>query len=381
MKICFVSHSSAKGGGERSLLETIHALQVRGVECVALLPKKGPLCADLERMSVEYGILPYRKWTGPEDGPPWRRAARLTWNLLWSLPAALRVRRWGPDLVYTNTSTVPVGAWAAALTGRPHVWHIRELGRVHNRRVFDLGERAALSTIGRLSALVLANSEYVAAHYRPAIGETRIAVVRQAVTPDRRDSAGVPPRTGRFRCVVVGSLSRFKRQEEAVEALARLVAGGRAAELLIVGSGDPEYERRLREMSVRLGLEQSVHFLGEVPAAWPFIESADVVVQCSRYEAFGRVAVEGMLAARPVVGASSAGTTELIHDGQNGRLYEVGDVDRLAVILRELMDSPEERTRLGNNARAWAEARFGEEQYGDALVAHFHRILESARFG
>lgn len=381
MKICFVSHSSAKGGGERSLLETIHALQARAVECVALLPRKGPLCADLERISVEYRILPYRKWTGPEGGPLWRRAARLTWNLLWSVPAALRVRRWDPDLVYTNTSTVPVGAWAAFLAGRPHVWHIRELGRIHNRRVFDLGERAALSAMNRLSAVVLANSEYVAAHYRPAFGPNRIAVIRQAVTPDRTGPTALPPGAGRFRCVVVGSISRFKRQEEAVEAVARLVADGRAVELWIIGEGDPEYEQRLRGMSARLGLEQSVRFLGEVPAAWPYIESADVVVQCSRHEAFGRVVVEGMLAGKPVVGARSAGTAELIRDGYNGRLYEVGDVGRLAEILREWMDRPEERARIGQSARAWAEERFSEEQYGDALLAQFHRVLESDRFG
>jgi glycosyltransferase involved in cell wall biosynthesis len=252
---------------------------------------------------------------------------------------------------------------------------------VHNRRIFDPGETAALRLMNRLSSLILANSEYVAGRYRGAFGRDRIAVVPQGVTPDRGAGTAAPPRTAKFRCVAVGSISRFKRQEEALEAIGRLAAEGRSVELLIIGKGDPEYERRLRDTTLRLGLAGSVRFLGEVPTAWPLIQSADAVIHCSRHEAFGRVTVEGMLAAKPVVGARSAGTAELIRDGENGRLYEVGDVDRLADILRELMDRPEQGARLGKTARAWAEERFSEAQYGEALVEHFRRVLERERFG
>ena len=377
MKLCLVSHSSAKGGGERSLLETVRVLKARGVECVVLLPRRGPLCDDLGRIPVQFAVLPYRWWTGPEDGPLWRRAARLTWNLMWSFPVALRMRSFGPDLIYTNTFTVPVGAFAAALLGRPHVWHIRELGYAHTRRVFDLGQRVTLSLMERLTALILANSECVAARYRPTFGADRVAVVHQAVVPDRREVGPLSPKQGSFRGVAVGSISPNKRQEEAIEAVARLNREGRAVELLVIGRGDPVYERKLRDLSADLDMERRVTFLGEVPTAWPFIESADAVVHCSRYEAFGRVTVEGMLAGKPVIGARCAGTAELIRDGFNGRLYEMGDVTRLTAILRELIERPEERARLGTTARDWAEEHFNEDRYGDALVDHLRRVLES----
>jgi glycosyltransferase involved in cell wall biosynthesis len=368
MKVCFVSHSSAKGGGERSLLETIHVLESRGVECAVLLPRRGPLCDDLERIGVRFAILPYRWWTGPEDGPLWR---------LWSVPLALQVRRWRPDLLYTNTVVVPLGAIAATLLGRPHVWHVRELGYIHTRRVFDLGQRATLAVMERFSALILTNSECVAEQYRPTFGEARVAVVYQAVTPDRREGVHVPPNDKGFRFVAVGSIGPSKRQEEAIEAVARLAGEGREVELLIIGRGDPVYEQKLRALAAELGMERRVSFLGEVPTAWPFIESADAVVHCSRYEAFGRVTVEGMLAGKPVVGVRCAGTAELIRDGFNGRLYEMGDVAQLSAILGELIDQPEERSRLGATARAWAEERFTEDRYGDALVDHLRRVLES----
>jgi len=362
------------GGGERSLLETIHALLDRGVRCVALLPRRGPLADDLHALGVEFSVLPYRWWVGPENGPLWRRAARLLWNLFCTVPAYLRIRRWDPDLVYSNTLTVPVGAFAAALARRGHVWHIRELGHEHNRMVFDLGERTALRVMDALSASILANSRCVAERYRPAFGRRKVSVVYQAVEPDLRPGPAIDrPKRG-FRCVAVGSISPAKRQEEAIEALALLRAEGRAVELLIVGEGDPRYERHLRELSRRLGLEQEVAFLGEVPSAWSILLGADAVVQCSRREAFGRVTVEGMLAGRPVVGARDAGTAELIRDGRNGFLYEPGDVAQLAAVLRRLMDRPAEAAAVAARARDWAAARFSPRRYGDEILQRFRDV-------
>lgn len=375
MKVCLVSHSSAKGGGERSLLETIRVLLERDVRCFALLPRGGPLADDLRALGVEVAVLPYRWWVGPENGPLWRRAARLLWNLLCTLPAYLQVRRWDPDLVYSNTLTVPVGAFAAALARRGHVWHIRELGHEHNRMVFDLGERTALRLMNALSVSILANSRCVAERYRAAFGRGKVRVVYQAVEPDLRPGPA-DDRPGRgFRCVAVGSITPAKRQEEAIAAIALLRAEGRDVELLIVGEGDPSYERSLRELVRSLGLESDVAFLGEVPTAWPILLGADAVVQCSRREAFGRVTVEGMLAGKPVVGARDAGTAELIRDGRNGWLYEPGDVDRLAGVLRDLMDRPEEAARVAAGARDWAAQRFSRRRYGDEILER----LRSAR--
>ena len=153
----------------------------------------------------------------------------------------------------------------------------------------------------RLTALFLTNSEHVAARYRPAFGRHKVEVVDQAVAPDRRDDGTPLPPSAGFRCVSVGSISPYKRQEEAIEALSRLSGEGRAAELLIIGEGNPVYGRKLRDLATRLGVESSVFFLGEVPTAWPFIESADVVVNCSRNEAeaFSFIFLQGTIFAAP----------------------------------------------------------------------------------
>ena len=160
-----------------------------------------------------------------------------------------------------------------------------------------------------------------------------------------------------------------KRQEEAIRAVARLHEQGLPIELLIVGEGDRQYERQLRELVVQLDVRDRVQFLGQLDSASPVIRASDAVVTCSRHEAFGRVTVEAMLAGKPVVGARSGGTAELIRNGHNGFLYEPGDVEQLAGVLRRLIESPEKSRRIGETARTWAGEQFTEKRFGDEILA------------
>lgn len=369
MKVCFVSHTSRLGGAERSLLETIRALRSRGVECAVLLPSRGPLSDLLEQIPVEYGIVPYKWWSATEGGKAWKRVARTIWNLGLVVPVALWIRRQKADIIYTNTVVICIGAWGAAVAGRRHVWHLRELGHVHNRMVFDLGERYSLGLIPRLSSLVLANSHCVAERYREALRPMEAAVLYQGVQVPDDVEPSFPAQGNGFRCVVVGSIGASKRQEEAIRAVALLGEQGVRTELLIVGEGDPRYEKLLRDRVVELGVGDRVTFLGQLDSAHSVIAGADAVVHCSRHEAFGRVTVEGMLAGKPVVGARSAGTAELIRDGETGLLYEPGNVDQLAAVLKRLIDDPDEAQRLGETARTWARSRFTEDRFADDLLS------------
>jgi len=50
----------------------------------------------------------------------------------------------------------------------------------------------------------------------------------------------------------------------------------------------------------------------------------------SREEGMGRVLLEAMASAKPVIGANVGGIPALIEDGKNGYLFESEDVDELA---------------------------------------------------
>ena len=63
MRVCFISHSAGRYGAELALLELLQGLVKLGVRCLVLVPRKGPILSELDRMNIEWRIIHYPKWT------------------------------------------------------------------------------------------------------------------------------------------------------------------------------------------------------------------------------------------------------------------------------------------------------------------------------
>lgn len=275
---------------------------------------------------------------------------------------------------------IGAGAVAAWLARRPHVWHLHEFGYVNPKELFDLGNRRTARLIDRLSAVIIANSHVVKNEYARYVSPQKLHVIYQSVTL-KEGSEYATVRIARkqvFTCVIVGLLQPLKGQQEAIAALAELARRGFDAELLIVGAGS-SYFRQVLEHDVKsYGLEQRVIFHGYVENPTALIRAADVVLMCSRFESFGRVTVEAMLAGKPVIGAASGGTAELIQDGKTGLLYEPGNHTELAVKIQYLFENPEKKIKLGADARVWATGRFTQKRYAKDVLDLLSGVLAKA---
>jgi D-inositol-3-phosphate glycosyltransferase len=169
------------------------------------------------------------------------------------------------------------------------------------------------------------------------------------------------------RILSLGRLVERKGVDTVIAALAQLPD----AELVVAGgptvafNNDPEV-RRLRAVADRLGVADRVRLVGpvsreDVPA---LIRSADIVACTPWYEPFGIVPLEAMACGRPVVAAAVGGMLDTVVDGVTGVRVPPKDPDRLAVALKELLDDPARRRRLG----AAGAARVAEK-YTWAIVA------------
>jgi glycosyl transferase family 1 len=161
VNVCFISHSARLGGAELVLLETIEVLRESGVGCYAVLPSQGPLLAELEKLHVPVLVTSYALWSALEKFSLLRQLRALLNMAAKSLLIARQAARWNCDILYSNTETVCVGAFAAALLGRPHVWHLHEFGPRMGLK-FIFGERRSHGVMNRLSSLVIAPSHAVA---------------------------------------------------------------------------------------------------------------------------------------------------------------------------------------------------------------------------
>jgi len=368
-KVCFFLPSANRDGAELSALECMDAFAARGAGVHVVLPRSGPLLADLEARQFSCQIIPYQVWIEPPV-PLWKRLTVTLWNLGITYAAAFLVDRRGCGLVVTNTINIGVGALVAKLWGLPHLWYIREFGYEDHGWRFHLGEKVSVGLMNRWSTVCLAVSRAVACKYQGRINPAKVHFLYQPIDVDLSGGGDldIPDSPPQFTCIMVGRLQEGKRQEDAVRALAELRDAGTPARLWLVGGGAPEYRAFLENLVQEKHLGDQVRFFGQVDNALPYIQKADVLLLCSQCEAFARVVVEAMKAGKPVLGTRSGGTVEQIRDGFNGFLYEPGNYKELAEKIRYLSENPQLAREMGENGRLWAEATFTRKRYQDKLA-------------
>lgn len=149
-----------------------------------------------------------------------------------------------------------------------------------------------------------------------------------------------------------GRFLELKHLDDAVAAIGRLAKEGYPCHLKVIGNG--EKEKAIRDQIKELGYEERVQFLGIVPSdeVRRVMEKAGIYLFTSDFrEGWGAVVNEAMNSACAVVSSHAAGVTPfLIQNGENGYIYQSGNVEELYQRIKYLLDHKEEQRRTGKNA-------------------------------
>src|ERR1700733_9436265 len=190
---------------------------------------------------------------------------------------------------------------------------------------------------------VTAISAYLRDRTREAFGITReIEVVRNFVNCDvyTRNPSHVErmrPRYAKPDEKLLVPLSNFrpvKRVTDVVEFFAR-VAAEMPARLMLIGDGP---ERSAAEhLAKKYNIADRIHFLGKQDNVHDILPLADLMVMPSEMESFGLAALEAMACRVPSISTNVGGVPELIDDGVNGFLFEVGDIDGMSLAAIDVL--------------------------------------------
>ena len=90
---------------------------------------------------------------------------------------------------------------------------------------------------------------------------------------------------------------------------------------------------------------------------------------------------EYMAAGKAIVATAQNQAAEVIQDGHNGLLVEVGDANKFAGAILALLNDPVECVRLGQNARKQAVELYSWEQYTKRLEKIYLNVLGNAPSG
>jgi glycosyltransferase involved in cell wall biosynthesis len=216
-----------------------------------------------------------------------------------------------------------------------------------------------------LSDIYIFNSRAVEEKYKKFLPGHKFKIVyegyiaKQQLNGKNNIKSVLKNQNGYIRCLMVGTLQEGKGHKDAIKSLGELKNKGTNTVLDIVGEGfDNNYKDELNFMISKYGLEENVFFYGFMDDPFPFINNCDIFLMCSRKEAFGMVTIEAMQAGKPVIGAKTGGTKELIIDEFNGLFYSPGDSSELAEKIKYLVQNPNLLKRMGQNGKKWASERF-----------------------
>ncbi len=168
--------------------------------------------------------------------------------------------------------------------------------------------------------------------------------IRMELRPRARRELGLPGSV--FAALLVGNDWTNKGLGCLLDAVARI--GRSDLRTLVVGEDDP---CRFGTLAGQKGLAGQVLFLPPRADVQYYYAAADACVAPSLYDAFSLPPAEAMACGLPTIVSRQAGVSEVITHGRDGLILEdPSNADELARLIRTLLEDPELRTQLGEQA-------------------------------
>ena len=190
--------------------------------------------------------------------------------------------------------------------------------------------------IAKLSDKVIFQCHYMAQDFIRETGITpkSYQVIYNPVNSDRILNLSIENTNKDFDFLAVGRLSPQKDYSTLVKAFKILKDRGNSLPVLkILGEGELR-ESLEREISIA-GLDKNVIITGFVSNPYSMMNQADAVISTSLFEGFSNVIVESLCLGTPIIASDCPGANnEVIIEGQNGFLFETGNAENLAEVIK-----------------------------------------------
>ena len=311
----------------------------------------------------------------------YRRHSLRTWlgitrHQVLSLRPALKklrqsLREDPPDIVITSTSVELIGAVYARRERLPHVWCVKEFldpAVPDCRRFAWLIEKFSREVIVPSKAMAGAFSNRV----RVLHDGSDLEAIRGATGGFTREqvlqSLDLPPEHPVI--AQVGAVCWAKGQHVTAQACAQLASEGQKTSILFLGSCPEDQKAKLQNIlsNAAGGRESSLRFVQFNSGDFSYLSAADIMVHPSVLpDPYPNAVREALILGKAVIGSKVGGIPELIQNEETGLLVDAENSQHLAGALRRLIDSPEERVRLGENARRFADTKLDINQCKDAF--------------
>lgn len=385
MKNILLVHQSADlYGSDRVMLAFVSALDLEKYHPIVLLPVSGPLCDKLRAANIEYYIVPISRLS--RSMLSLRGLLGLPINIYRSVRAINRILNGRKvDLVHSNTLAVLSGALWAYLHRVPHVWHVHEI--ILRPKVVRKVYACLLSWFADSIICISHATKENLLQDNPALsakifvvwnGLARESNVDAVDVAGYRSSLGL--RDGEVLAVLIGRINRWKGQALLVDAASQLWQQGiRNVKFVIVGSAPEGQSHFLEELQKKINLspaKDNILLQTFTLNVWSIWDACDfALIPSTEPEPFGMVALEAMVAGKPVVAANHGGLSEIVVHEKTGFLFAPNDVQNLVASIKLLSGNESLRQQMGRNGSARCSAEFSLKRNVENMVDVYERTM------
>jgi len=402
------------GGAGWSSYHLARALQARGHEVLAIVPREGEQGGERSFGGIAIRDFGYRAFRLPL----WRNVSRneMLWPRLGRFLAE-QVRAGSFELIHAQHSlTIPAAVWAGRRVGVPVVATVRDYWPLcYRSTLLGRGDepcgrcdlpglmRCMGWELGPLGVLVALAYPYMRGNVR-----------RKAAALARADAVLAVSRhmAGRLAAIVPAERLHVLPNLVDLEEIAAIVAQEPATEVpasFLLFVGKVEANKGVRELAAALGqVAASLDAAARLPVlvagdgaladwlagqlqacGWParflrwaeheevlrLLARAELLLFPSRWdEPLSRVLLEACACGTPILAMATGGTAEIVSDGLSGALVPP-EVGAFAARLHALLADPLERRRLGEGAREVARRRFAAPVVAERIESLYRTLL------
>lgn len=290
------------------------------------------------------------------------------------------IKKYKPDIVYAHSSKAGVIARVADIGLRnvciynPHGWAFNMRCSRRKRMLYIVIERLAALFCQKI--ICISEAEKRSALDKKICGNKKLQVIFNGVDIVQyenqhsdyitRNGLGISDEA--FIVGMAGRISPQKAPDIFIQVADRIKKDISNAYFIIVGSG--EQEKLVTEYAEAHGLSNLLFITGWVDNPMNYIELFDVAMLLSRWEGFGLVLPEYMMAGKPIVATKVDAIPDIITDCQNGLLVEPEDVEGAYKAVVKLYEDIDLRKRLVAQSK-----KDVHEKYDARRVAKEHENL------
>lgn len=379
MKVLYVTHCVDMSGANRSLVQMMIELRDNhGIDPFVVYPKIPRDSTRTIRDALQEHGIPgvshrltcfMRKNVGGLY-----KIYYIFASVIYFIHLRFLLRNQSFDLVHSNSSVIDMGLFIARSLHIPHIWHFREVASLSFGAKPILGERYQRYIYGK-SDRIIAISKNVKQEFGDLIPDDRTVVIQNGI---------VPPKVSRFpnhdaelvNICIVGRVEPNKNQLEAVKAIKALNCESLSkVKLHIIGDCAGEYAKEVKQYVSANGLEDHVILYGVRNDVDTMLQDMNIGLMLSHHEAFGRVTVEYMMHRVCVIASNTSANPEIVHDGRNGLLYNIGDSKELSLKIDLLIKNRDLIKRLSEDGFSDAMMNYLSETNSTSVYNLYNALI------